>query len=104
MNKSVEDLINDALIEVNALMRDEFLKNTPITPGSALDQSGLENGAEVVIDYLQHGEAGLAYEHLLYMVAEPPLEISAECFNLIAFAGQALGYESSSWQVLRVAS
>jgi len=85
-------------------VRDEFLKNTPITPGSALDQSGLKNGAEVVTDYLQHGEAWLAYEHLLYMVGEPPLEISAECFKLIALAGQALGYEAKSWQALRVVS
>lgn len=46
MNKSVEDLINEALIEINALMRNELLQNTPITPGSALDQSGLENGAK----------------------------------------------------------
>lgn len=104
MDRSVEDLINEALIEVNALMREEFLKNVPITLGSALDQSGLENGAEIVIDYLQHGKAGVAYEHLLYMVKEPPLEITDECFKLIARAGQALGFEASSWQALRVGS
>lgn len=101
MNKSVEDLINEALIEVNALMYREFLKNIPIRPGSTLDQSGLENGAEVVVDYLQHGEAGLAYEHLIYMITEPPLEITAELFNLIAFAGQALGHEESSLKEFR---
>lgn len=82
-------------------MRDELSKNAPIEPGSTLDQSGLKDGASIIADYLRHGEPGVAFEHLLYMVREPPLEVSDECFELIARAGRALGFEANSWQVLR---
>jgi hypothetical protein len=102
MDGSTQDLIREALIEVDALMREAFLKRSPIQPGSALDQAGLENGAEIVHDYLLHGEAGIAFEHLLFMIQEPPLEISRECLERIACAGQALGFEAGSWQTLRV--
>lgn len=42
-----------------------------------LAQAGLEGGEAIVVDYLAHGEAGLALSHLLYMVQEPSLALSS---------------------------
>ena len=36
----------------------------------------LENGGEIVLDYVDHNEARVAFEHLLYMIDEPPLVVS----------------------------
>jgi hypothetical protein len=44
-----------------------------------LAQEGFKNGKEIVLDYVDHGEAGLAYEHLMYMIDEPSLVISEAC-------------------------
>ena len=45
-------------------------------PNSALDQAGLREGKDVVKDYLEHGEAGIAFDHLLYMVKETNVQLS----------------------------
>ena len=60
------------------------------TPGSALDQAGLRDGAEIVVDYLSHGEAGVAFDHLLYMISEPDLVLSAGTYAELARAGEML--------------
>lgn len=36
----------------------------------SLDQEGLITGKQIVLDYISHGEHGLAIEHLLYMIHE----------------------------------
>jgi len=54
-------------------------------PGTALDQAFLLDGRVVVVDYLAHGEPGLAFDHLLYMI------IRDETARRLAEAGRALG-------------
>lgn len=34
------------------------------------DQAGILTGKEIVLSYLEHGEFGVAVEHLLYMIHE----------------------------------
>ena len=66
----------EILEEVTTLMALAYQQQDPVLPGHALAQEGLANGREVVLDYLEHGEAGVALEHLHYMIDEPGLEIS----------------------------
>ena len=66
--------------------------------GSGPDQLGLEDGAEVVRDYMADGEWGLALEHLCCMIEEADLPISEETYASIKAAGQAGQMET---QVLR---
>ena len=90
---TVNKLMLEALDEVEALMRAAFaaVKGSP-EPGSALDQVYLLDGRSVVEDYLDHGEAGLAFDHLLYMIREPPLRISQDCMSRLRCVVDALGY------------
>jgi hypothetical protein len=60
-------------------------------PGSSLDPRGLRDGVVIVQDFLAHGEPGLAYDHLRYMVVEPPLAVSAETRHLLEEAARGLG-------------
>ena len=89
-----EQLIRQALTEVGLLMERAFAEvgGSPV-PGSALDQAGLSDGVGIVEDYLEHNEAGVALEHLIYMVREPPLTISAETFQRIERAARVLSIE-----------
>ena len=84
---SLPDLILSVLDDVQPLMQAAFdaVGGTP-EPGSALDQVGLLNGREVVADYLKHGEPGLAVDHLIYMVEEPPLDIGEDTRRRLAEA------------------
>ena len=94
--------IRKALLEVDALMSQAFAAvGFSPDPGSALEQIGLRDGAEVVLDYLDHGEPGLALEHLIYMVREPSLPISRGTFFLIDRAGRAMGITPETWQEIR---
>lgn len=72
--------------------------------GSELDQAGLADGAAVVEDYLAHGEAELALHHLIYMVHEPALPISAGTYNLIAEAGEIVNMDRARWELIRPAA
>lgn len=71
-----EDLL-EVLDEVSTLMSAAYAQLSPVPDDHPLAQSGLENGAEIVLDYIAHGEAGVALDHLLYMIKEPSLAISA---------------------------
>ena len=48
------------------------------TPGSTLDQAGLRDGFAIVEGYVRHGEWGVAFEHLVYMIREPDIALSPE--------------------------
>src|SRR5687768_9815672 len=99
---NINDCIKDALIEVEALMQAAFVKVGGVAPaGSALDQAGLSDGRVVVLDYLAHGEPGLALEHLIYMVHEPDLPISRRTYACIEYAGTAMGMEKRLWERIR---
>jgi hypothetical protein len=94
---SVESLILSATEEAQGLL-DELYRQTPEpASGSALDQAGLRDGASIIRDYLEHGEAGLAFEHLIYMIIEPGLHLSEESCRKIRKAGQALGFSESAY-------
>lgn len=60
------------LKEITALMSIAHEQTGPVPDDHPLAQAGLENGGEIVLDYVDHNEAGLAFEHLLYMINEPP--------------------------------
>src|SRR4051794_37446487 len=84
-------LDQEALREVEALMRAAFVKVGGVAPaGSALAQAGLSDGGDIVLDFLAQGEAGLALEHLIYMVEEPNLPISPRAYACIEYAGNAM--------------
>lgn len=80
----VGQLLRQALEAVEPLMTDALraVGNKP-APGSALDQLGLADGGAIVNDYVEHGELGLAFDHLLYMVVEPSLPITAETLEVL---------------------
>lgn len=82
-----------ALHGVMPLMHAAFaaVGNSP-QPGSSLDQACLLDGDQVVEDYIRHGEQGLALDHLIYMVQEPPLNVSRDTFDHISAAATALGF------------
>lgn len=81
----------EVLDEVSALMSDTYAQLGPIPDDHSLAQAGLENGREIVLDYLAHGEAGVALDHLYYMIKEPPLAISAEAAEKLARLAEAFG-------------
>ena len=66
----------EALEEISTLMSIAYDQLGPVPEDHALAQAGLENGGEIVLDYVDHNEAGVAFEHLLYMINEPPLVVS----------------------------
>ena len=80
----------EALKEISTLMSIAYEQLGPVPDDHALAQAGLENGAEIVLDYVDHNEAGVAFEHLLYMINEPPLIVSNECMNVLARIAKAL--------------
>ncbi|QIH07790.1 MULTISPECIES: MafI family immunity protein [Pseudomonas] len=87
------DLIQ-VLDEASLLMAQAYQRlGDRVPPEHALAQAGLEHGREIVLDYLEHNEAGLAFEHLRYMIEEPPLVLSesAQCalLRIARYLGQA---------------
>jgi hypothetical protein len=82
--------IRRAASEAQAELDRLYAAGTP-TVGSALDQLGLRDGMAIVEDFLDHGEMGLALEHLLYMVNEPSLHLSPQSRADIAQAASSLG-------------
>lgn len=87
------DLRNDfieALKEITALMSIAYEQTGPVPDDHALAQAGLENGGEIVLDYIDHNEAGIAFEHLLYMINEPPLIVSEKCTKILARIAKTL--------------
>jgi hypothetical protein len=102
MRNEIEAHIKAALSEVMELMKLAYARvsGSP-EPGSALDQAGLFDGDKIVLDYLRHGEAGLALEHLIYMVSEPQLPISSAALSHIQQAGGAMNMDPQLWSCIR---
>ena len=90
-------LLLSALHEVELLMATAYANEEPIKEESPLAQAGLRDGGDIVLDYIEHGEIGVAFEHLLYMVTEPPLFVSSKCLADISAAGTALGFPPETW-------
>ena len=73
----IEDLISKVANSVQELIDTDLAKvNREPSPEHPLSQAGLRDGNQIVIDYSNHGEYGLALEHILYMIEEPELSIS----------------------------
>lgn len=89
--QQIHKYIEQAADEAQRLLDVEFAKcNNQPSPGSALDQAGLRDGKEIVVDYLCHGEPGIALEHLIYIVQETSIAISEETRNRIRIAASAM--------------
>lgn len=73
---AIKALFEQVLGEVSVRMAEAYLQAGVLDADHPLSQAGLSNGESVVSDYLDHNEVGIALEHLLYMVKEPPLELS----------------------------
>lgn len=58
---------------------------------TALDQVGLNGGDKIVYEYLDHGEAGLAFEHLRYMVYETGIELAPDIQEALEKISNSLG-------------
>jgi hypothetical protein len=86
----VAELILRAATEAQSLVDRSYAAGEP-EAGSALDQAGLRDGLVIVQDYLRHGEAGLAFEHLAYMVNELTLSLSEACREDMRLAAERLG-------------
>jgi hypothetical protein len=84
--KTIE-LIRYAAASVQ-LELNKLFASTEVIEGSSLDQAGLSDGQAIVEEYLSHGENGLALEHVVYMISEPPVTITEELRKqLIEVAG-----------------
>jgi len=96
------ELILSVLDEVEPLMAAAFdeVGGSPV-PGSSLDQVFLIDGRSVIEDYIAAGEIGLAFDHLLYMIKEPPLRLSQGTFDRLSSAGRALGFPDEMWASTR---
>lgn len=70
---AVKVLFKQVLDEVSVLMAEAYRQAGILDTDHPLSQAGLSDGESIVIDYLDHNEASIALEHLLYMVKEPPL-------------------------------
>lgn len=83
-------------------MQAAFAKVGGVAPaGSPLDQNGLIDGRDVVLEYLEAGEPGEALEHLIYMVHEPELPISRRTYACIESAGNAMRMDKRLWERIR---
>ncbi len=56
----------------------------------------------MVREYLAHGEAGLAFDHLMYMIIEPPSTISRDAFARLGRLMEALGFSAASLESIIV--
>lgn len=75
-SRAIKSLINETVVVVQELVDQEFLNCNGIPePRSSLDQLGLKDGKEIIIDYLDHNEFGLALEHLVYMIEETEISL-----------------------------
>lgn len=74
--KQIENSLIAAASEVQILIDQEFAKidNKP-KPGSNLDQIGLRDGKEIILEYIAVGEYAIALEHLDYMIKETNIPI-----------------------------
>lgn len=89
MSAALQEDFTEALDEVSALMSEAYAQLGSIPDDHPLAQAGLEYGREIVLDYLAHGEAGIAFDHLCYMIQEPPLTISAKSAERLARIAEA---------------
>ena len=69
---------------------------------AALDQAGLRNGLQIVDDFLRHNEFGCAFEHVVYMLVEPEIELTQAQFEEVVAIGTVLGLNPNLWNRVSV--
>lgn len=81
----IVSMIKNVTPRVQELVDLEFAKlpSAP-EPGSRLDQANLKNGDKVIYEYLDHGELGLAFDHLTYLIDETEIELTQQIQSTIS--------------------
>jgi hypothetical protein len=46
---------------------------------------GIKNGIEIIIEYLNNNEQGLAFEHLKYLISVSEIKLTSEQINKMEF-------------------
>jgi hypothetical protein len=59
------------------------------------DQLGILDGHTIVAEFLDHGEFGVAIEHVLYMVHESNISFPAEELNALHALAEELGIRNN---------
>ncbi len=95
---NIRDLIEEILREVMPLIADRFAAVGQPHPDSPLAQVFLADGDEVVLDYLDHNEAGIAFDHLLYMIDAVDIPITPDTYGRICQTGELLGLDAERSQ------
>lgn len=81
----VASLIRRITPEIQKLVDLEFAKTGGAPDArSTLDQVNLKGGDLIVYDYLDFGEAGVAFDHLTYMIDETGIEPTKNQLLLVA--------------------
>ncbi len=66
--------------------------------GTSLDQAGLRDGCRIIEDYLDHNDIGEAFHHLLYVLSETRVTVTATQYCTIDAIGRSLGLPDSLWE------
>lgn len=77
MRNKPTDLLLELADRVQTRLSGMFDRIGKPESGSGLDQAGLRDGQDVIENLVRHGEGRLAAEHLLYMIVEAGLRLSA---------------------------
>lgn len=91
MHSDLATLFEQATREVAARVTAAFDQAGVIDSAHYLASAGLINGEDIVRDLLAHAEAGLAYDHLHYMISEADLCISDDCKSWLCSIAFELG-------------
>jgi hypothetical protein len=80
-NENIE-LMKKLTNDIQELINIELMKfNNKPPKDHTLSQGGFYDGSEIVNDYIDHNECGIALEHLLYMASEGEVYISLNTLN-----------------------
>ena len=86
----LEDEIRIAAREAQLII-DGLYAQGPIDEAGPLNQLGLRDGFSIVEGYIDHGECGVAWEHLFYMVNETGVSLSHETIARMEQVADLLG-------------
>jgi hypothetical protein len=77
--------IKKEIAELSNQILEVILKN-----GFETDALGINDGNEIIKEYLTQNELGLAYEHLAYVISEADLSLNAEQTKKMIFIAEKL--------------
>lgn len=98
---SLDSWIEEAAVEVQRRLDEELARVGTPPPESGLASLGLGDVLYWVRDYLQHNERGLAWEHLVTMIIEADLVVSAAVYERIVNAGLGMGHDPKEWRSVK---